>query len=69
MLIILIWLKKLNQVKAPNFKVDDRVKITKYKNIFSKGFIEHWSRKMYPIDSKLKTNPWMHKIKDLNWGE
>ena len=26
--------------KAPKFKVNDRVRITKYKNIFSKGFTD-----------------------------
>ena len=41
--------------KAPKFKVGDRVKITKYKNIFSKGYSENWSREIV-IDSVLKTN-------------
>ena len=30
--------------KAPKFKVNDRVKIKKYKNTFSKDYTEHWSR-------------------------
>ena len=30
--------------KAPKFKVGDRVRITKYKNIFSKGYTENWSK-------------------------
>ena len=52
--------------KAPKFKVSDRVTITKYKNIFSKGYNEHWSREILVIDSVLKTNPWTYKIKYLN---
>ena len=52
--------------KAPKFKVGDRVKITKYKNIFSKGYTENWSRE---INSVLKSNPWTYKIKDLNRGK
>ena len=28
--------------KSPKFKVNDRVRITKYKNIFSKGYTENW---------------------------
>ena len=45
MLIILLWLKK-NETnpKASKFKVNDRERITKYKNIFSKGYTENWSR-------------------------
>ena len=30
--------------KAPKFKVNDRVRIMKYKSIFSKGYTESWSR-------------------------
>ena len=44
--------------KAPKFKVNDRARITKYKNIFSKGYTEHLTRKIFVIDSVLKTNPW-----------
>ena len=30
--------------KAPKFKVNDRVRITKYKNTFSKGYTKNWPR-------------------------
>ena len=52
--------------KAPKFKVNDRVRIIKYKNIFSKGYTENWSREIFIIESVLKTNPSTYKIKDLN---
>ena len=57
MLIILLWLKKLRWIAA-KFKVNDKVRITKYKNIFSKGYSENWSREIFNIDSVLKANPW-----------
>ena len=38
----------------------------KYKNIFSKGYTENWSREIFIIDSVLKANPWTYKIKYLN---
>ena len=41
--------------KAPKFKVRDRVRITKYKNIFSKGYNKNWSKEIFAIDSVLKT--------------
>ena len=31
--------------KAPKFKVGDSVRITKCKNIFSKGHTENWSKR------------------------
>ena len=52
--------------KTPKFKVNDRVRITKYKNILSKHCSENWSGKIFIIDSVLKTNPWTYGIKDLN---
>ena len=30
--------------EVPKFKINDRVRITKYKNTFSKGYTENWSR-------------------------
>ena len=51
--------------KTPKLKVNNRVRITKYKNNFSKGYSENWWRKISIIDSVLKTNPWKYKSKDL----
>ena len=47
-------------LKAPNFKIGDRVIITKYKNIFSKGCTKRWLIEIFMIDSVLKTNSWMY---------
>ena len=52
--------------KAPKFKTDDIVRITRYKNIFSKGYTKNCSREIFIIDYALKTNPWTYKTKDLN---
>ena len=48
--------------KALKFKV----RVTKYKNIFSKGYTESYSREIFVIDSLLKTNPWMYRIEKSN---
>ena len=42
--------------KACNFENNDRVRITKYKNIFSKGYAKNCSREIFIIDSVLKIN-------------
>ena len=52
--------------EGPKFQVNDSVRITKYKNIFSKSYTENWLREILIIDSALKTNPWAYKVKDLN---
>ena len=43
--------------KTSKFKFNDRVRITKYNNTFSKGYTENWSREISITDSVLKTNP------------
>ena len=40
--------------KSPKFKVNDRVRITKYKNIFSEVYTNNWSREIFFIDSVWK---------------
>ena len=52
--------------KDPKFKVNDRVRDTKYENIFSKGYTKNWYQEIFIIKSALKTNPWAYKTKDLN---
>ena len=55
-----------SNTKAPKFKENNRVRFTKYENIFSKCYTENWSRGIFIIDSVLKTKPWNYKIKNLN---
>ena len=52
--------------KSSKFEVGDRVRNTKHKNIFCKGYTENWSKEIFVIDSVLKTNTWTYEIKDLN---
>ena len=54
--------KSETNLKAPKIKMNDRVRITKYKNIFSKSYTKNWSREIFFIDSALKTNPWAYKV-------
>ena len=40
--------------KDPKFKVGDHVRISKYKNIFAKGYTGNWSEGVFVV-SKIKT--------------
>ena len=51
--------------KAPNFKVNNRVKITKYTNIFSQSYTGNWSRDICYLFC-FEKYPWTYKIKALN---
>ena len=51
--------------KDPKFKVGDHVRISKYKNIFAKGYTQNWSEVF--VVSKIKnTVLWTYVISDLN---
>ena len=39
--------------KDPKFKVGDRIRISKYKNIFAKGYTPNWSEEVF-VFKKLK---------------
>ena len=61
MLIILLWLKKTRPIlKLLNLK------LPRESELLTKGYIENWSRKIFVIDSVLKTNLWTYKLKDFN---
>ena len=41
--------KEINY-KVPKFKIGDYVRISKYKNIFAKGYMPNWSEEVFVID-------------------
>ena len=52
--------------KNPKFKVGDHVRISKYENIFAKGYTENWSEEVFVINKIKNTVPWTYAISDLN---
>ena len=58
-----------NNDKDPKFKVGDHVNITKYKNIFEKGYPLNWSEEAFVIKKVENTVPWTYVISDRNGGE
>ena len=52
--------------KDPKFKVGDHVRISKYKNIFAKGYTPNWSEEVFVIKKVKNTVPWTYVINDLN---
>ena len=57
--------KEINN-KDPKFKVGDHVRISKYKNIFTKGYMPNWSEEIFIIKKIKNTVPWTYVINDLN---
>ena len=55
--------------KDPKFKVGDQVRISKYKNIFAKGYMPNWSEEIFVIKKIKSTVPWTYVINDVNGEE
>jgi hypothetical protein len=47
------------------FQLGDTVRITIYKHIFVKGYIQNWSEEVYTISERHVSNPPTYSIKDL----
>ena len=60
---------KIANKKNPKFKVGDHVRISKYKNIFAKGYTPNWSEEVFIINKIKNTVPWIYGISDLNGEE
>ena len=52
--------------KGPKFKGGDHVRISRYKNIFAKGYIPNWSKEVFIVNKIKNTVPWTYTISDLN---
>ena len=52
--------------KRSRFKVGDRVRISKLKNIFAKGYTPNWGSEIFIVDKVNDTVPYTYNPKDLN---
>ena len=65
---ILVLKKEVND-KDPKFKVGDHVRISKYKNIFAKGYTPNWSEEVFVVNKIKNTVPWTYVINDPSGEE
>ena len=52
--------------KDPKFKICGHAIISKYKNIFVKGYVPNWSEEVLAISKIKDTGQWTYFINDLN---
>ena len=62
-------LKKEVNNKDSKSKVGDHIRISKYKNIFAKGYTQNWSEEFFVVSKIKNTVPWRYVINDLNGEE
>ena len=52
--------------KGPKLKVNDHVRISKYKNIFAKGYVPNCLEEVFIVNKIKNTVPWTYTFSDLN---
>ena len=60
-----IYIDEHNE-KSARYNVGDRVRISKIKNIFAKGYTPNWSREIFIVNKINNTVPYTYNLKDLN---
>ena len=52
--------------KDSKFEVGDKVRISRYKNIFAKGYAPNWSSEIFIVNKINDAVPYTYNLKDLN---
>ena len=60
-----VYIDEQNE-KDSKFKGGDRVRISRYKSIFAKGYAPNWSSEIFIVDKINDTVTYMYNLKDLN---
>ena len=55
--------------KKPKFKVANRVRISKYKSLFTKGYMANWTEEIFVIKECKKTTPHTYVIEDFEGNQ
>lgn len=50
--------------KRAKFKVGDKVRVSKSKQIFEKGYTPNWSTEIFTVEKVMKTVPFTYRLKD-----
>ena len=61
-----VFNKKDFNKKDPKFKVGEHVRISKFKNIFAKGYTPNWSEDVFVISKIKNTVSWTYVVNDWN---
>ncbi|CAD7001699.1 unnamed protein product [Ceratitis capitata] len=54
----------LKVFRRPKFKINDEVRISKYKHVFEKGYTPNWTTEVFKIKSIKNTNPTTYILED-----
>ena len=68
-----VWIKQYSDLvkgSKPQYKVGDRVRISKNKKLFDKGYLQNWTDEVFIISNiNTKYKPNLYMLRDLNGDE
>ena len=56
-----VYIEEHNK-KSARFNVGDRVRISKFKNIFAKGYTPNWCKEIFIVNKINDTVPWTYSL-------
>lgn len=59
-------LPKKNKKKRSKVKVGDYVRISKFKNVFAKGYLKNYTEEVFKVKVVVRRNPIVYRLVDLN---
>ena len=59
----------LTDFGEPKFNIGNSVRITKYKTIFTKGYLPNFTEELFKIKQIIYTKPIVYKLEDLQGEE
>ena len=60
---------KQNNTESPKSKIGDNIRISRYRNIFAKGYLSNWSEEVFVIKRVKITVLWTYIVSDLKGEE
>ena len=64
-----VWIRLFGQpvgkIPSPKFKIGDHVRISKYKNVFAKGYEANFTEEIFQVEKVFAGDPNMYELKDL----
>ncbi|XP_043476190.1 uncharacterized protein LOC122507506 [Leptopilina heterotoma] len=59
-------ISKLRKIplRQPKYKIGDKVRVSKYKNVFEKGYTPNWTTEIFTVDQVVSTQPVTYKLND-----
>lgn len=65
----LVYANEIRIARPPKFKVGDHVRISKYKNLFEKGYTPNWTAEIFQVRKVRYTYPYTYLLQDYKGNE